>query len=332
MDALSGHGAGGEGAPAPHVTPYHITVSELFQQAGERLQLCWIAGRAGGDRQLTSDTVQKPSLALIGHMNFVHPNRVQVLGCAEMDYLRNLPVGGLRQAVDNLFSTEIAAVVVANGESVPEALTAGAERTATPLFTSPEPSPLLMRVLSHMMTQALAPSTLLHGVFLEVSGLGVLITGDPAVGKSELALELITRGHRLVADDALEVFGVSPDTLEGRCPSLLQDFMEVRGLGVLNIRRLFGETAVKSKKNLKLIIHLTPAERWQPVDRLDMSASNREILGAIVPEVRIPVAVGRNLAVLVEVAVRNHILKLRGFNSSEEFAERQRAAIAGQET
>ena len=304
--------------PTHHVTPYHITVEELFRQAGDRLQLCWIAGHGGGSRQLTSDTVQKPTLALIGHLNFVHPNRVQVLGCAEMDYLRNLPPDGLQHAVGNLFSTEIAAVVVANGESVPDALIAAAERTATPLFTSPQQSPLLMRVLSHMMTQALAPSTILHGVFLEVSGLGVLITGNPAVGKSELALELITRGHRLVADDALE----------GRCPTLLQDFMEVRGLGVLNIRRLFGETAVKHKKNLKLIIHLTPAENWQSLDRLDMRASNREILGTSVPEVRIPVAVGRNLAVLVEVAVRNHILKLRGFNSSEEFAERQRVAIA----
>jgi HPr kinase/phosphorylase len=203
-----------------------------------------------------------------------------------------------------------------------------ADRTATPLFASPEPGPQLMRVISHMMTQALAPSTLLHGVFLEVSGLGVLITGDPSAGKSELALELITRGHRLVADDALEVFAVSPDTLEGRCPTLLLDFMEVRGLGVLNVRRLFGETAVKQKKNLKLIVHLAPADKWQEVDRLDMRASTRHILGVEIPEVRIPVAVGRNLAVLVEVAVRNHILKLRGFNSSEEFAERQRAAIA----
>lgn len=316
-----------EGADV-HVTPYHISVAELFRQAGERLQLSWIAGRAGGERQLNSDTVQKPSLALIGHLNFVHPNRVQVLGCAEMDYLRSLSAEGLKQAIGNLFSTEIAAVVVANGEAVPDSLIGAADRTDTPLFTCPEPSPVLMRVLSHMITQALAPSTILHGVFLEVSGVGVLITGDPAVGKSELALELITRGHRLVADDALEVFAVSLETLEGRCPRLLQDFMEVRGLGVLNIRRLFGETAVKPKKNLKLIIHLTPADTWQSLDRLDMSASNRVILGVEVPEVCIPVAVGRNLAVLVEVAVRNHVLKLRGFNSAEEFAERQRAAIA----
>jgi HPr kinase/phosphorylase len=318
-----------------HVTTHHVTVAELFRQAGARLQLSWIAGRDGGDKVLNSDTVQKPTLALVGHLNYVHPNRVQVMGCAEMDYLRGLSPSDLALSIANLFSTELAAVVVANGEPVPAGMIEAAESTATPLFTSPEQSPALMRLLSHIMTQVLAPSTVMHGVFLEVSGVGVLITGDPAVGKSELALELITRGHRLVADDALEVFAVSPDTLEGRCPTLLQDFMEVRGLGVLNIRRLFGETAVKHKKNLKLIIHLSPADGgtnpWQEVDRLNMAASNRVILGIEVAEVRIPVAVGRNLAVLVEVAVRNHTLKMRGVHSSEEFVERQRIAIAAAE-
>jgi len=314
--------------PKQPVTSHHISVAELFEHLGERLRLTWLAGRAGGDRQLTSDTIQKPTLALIGHLNFVHPNRVQVLGCAEMDYLRKLSPKAMQGAVDNLFSTEIAAVVVANGEAVPQPLVTAAEGTGTPLFTSPEQSPALMHIMSHMMTQALAPSTVMHGVFLEVSGLGVLLTGDPAIGKSELALELITRGHRLVADDVLEIFAMSPDTLEGRCPPLLQDFMEVRGLGILNIRRLFGESAVKLRKNIKLIIHLTLADQWHGVDRLDMRASDRLILGVPIPEVRIPMAVGRNLAVLVEVAVRNHILKLRGINPSEEFIERQRAAIA----
>lgn len=317
--------------PAPAqdtVIPTYITVAQLFELAGGPLRLRWIAGEEGGHKRLTSDTVQKPTLALIGHLNFVHPNRVQVLGCAEMDYLRKLAAEDLARAVENLFSTELAAVIIANDEPVPPELIEAARRTATPLLASPLPSPELMQVLSHRMTQILAPSTTLHGVFLEVSGLGVLISGDPSVGKSELALELITRGHRLIADDALEVYAVAPDTLEGRCPPLLRDFMEVRGLGVLNIRRLFGETAVKHKKNLKLIIHLTPAERWHAVDRLDMQAETRTILGVDVPEVRIPVAVGRNLAVLVEVAVRNHILRLRGANSAEEFASRQREAMA----
>jgi HPr kinase/phosphorylase len=318
------------------VTSHNLSVSELFRQAGERLRLSWVAGRGGGDKVLNSDTVQKPTLALVGHLNFVHPNRVQVLGCAEMDYLRRLTPSDQILAIANLFSTELAAVVIANGEPVPEDMLKAAEQSGTPLFTSPEPGPALMSLLSHIMTQALAPSTVLHGVFLEVSGVGVLIVGDPAVGKSELALELITRGHRLIADDVLEVFAVSPDTLEGRCPTLLQDFMEVRGLGVLNIRRLFGETAVKPRKNLKLIIHLSPADGgnnpWQEVDRLNMAASSRVILGVEVAEVRIPVAIGRNLAVLVEVAVRNHTLKLRGIHSSEEFTERQRLAIAASET
>lgn len=307
---------------------HHVTVAELFRQAGELLRLSWVAGHAGGDRLLTSETIQKPTLALIGHLNFVHPNRVQVLGCAEMDYLRRLDPAGLQQAIDHLYAAELAAVVVANGEEAPPPLIQAAQRTSTPLFSSPEQSPFLMQHLSHILTQALAPSTMLHGVFLEVSGLGVLITGEPSVGKSELALELVSRGHRLVADDVVEVFAVSPDTLEGRCPELLRDFMEVRGLGILNMRRLFGETAVKQRKNLKLIVHLTPADLWHEVDRLDMKAGNRQILGVGIPEVHIPVAVGRNLAVLVEVAVRNHILRLRGVNSAEEFAERQRRAIA----
>ncbi len=308
------------------LTPF-ITVADLIERMGGRLGLKWVAGRSGSDRYLTSDTVQKPTLALIGHLNFVHPNRVQVLGCAEMDYLRSLSPEGLKQAVERLYATELAVVIVANDEPVPEALVEAAERTRTPLLSSPEPSPGLIRLLGHFITQALAPSVTLHGVFLEVSGLGVLVTGDPATGKSELALELITRGHRLVADDVLEVYAVAPDTLEGRCPSLLQDFMEVRGLGVLNIRRLFGETAVKVKKNLKLIIRLTPAELWQDVDRLSMQAGRQAILGIEIPEVHIPVAAGRNLAVLVEVAVRNHILKLRGLDSTSEFVERQRQAM-----
>ncbi len=309
----------------------YLTVDELFSQAGEKLRMNWLSGHAGGNRRLTSETIQKPTLALIGHLNFVHPNRVQLLGCAEMDYLRSLDDAALQKAVDNLFSTELAAVVVANGEATPPSLIEAAERTATPLFATQEQSPYLMQVLSHIITHALAPSTILHGVFLEVQGLGVMIGGDASAGKSELALELISRGHRLVADDALEVYAMSPDTLEGRCPAILQDYMEVRGLGVLNIRRLFGEMAVKHKKNLKLIIHLTPADKWETVDRLDMKAETRDILGIRIPEVRIPVAVGRNLAVLVEVAVRNHILRLRGFNSAEEFAERQRIHMQDQD-
>lgn len=309
----------------------HVSVETLFRDMAAQLDLKWVAGREGGQRTLSSETIQKPTLALIGHLNFVHPNRVQVLGPAEMDYLRGLSEPGLRDAIAHLFSTELAAIVVSNGESVPGVLLDGAARTETPLFTSTLASPILMSYLGHYLTQCLAEVTTIHGVFLEVLGTGVLIKGDAGVGKSELALELITRGHRLVADDVVDLKHVAPTTLEGNCPQLIRDFLEVRGLGILNIRFLFGDTAVKPQKNLKLIVELVHPQEVGEVglNRLDMVASTETILGVAIPKVRIPVAAGRNLAVLVEVAVRNHILKRRGINPVEQFIKRQQAAIDG---
>ena len=301
----------------------------MFADLSRTLDLTWVAGEVGGDKQLMGDTVQKPSLALVGHLNFVHPNRVQVLGCAEMDYLRQLGESGLAHAIENLFATELAVIIVANGEVVPAPLLAAAERTHTPLFTSPQASPELMTVLSHYLMQALADSVNVHGVMLEVNGIGVMLTGNSAVGKSELALELITRGHRLIADDVVDLYKVSPDTLESQCPPMLQDFLEVRGLGVLNVRTLFGEPAVKLKKNLKLIVRLqAQVDGGQDnISRLDMQESSEMILGVEIPKVYIPVAAGRNLAVLVEVATRNYILRARGINSAEDFIARQQAIL-----
>ncbi len=311
--------------------PAHVTVEALYRDMAEQLDLVWIAGQAGGRRTLSSETVQKPTLALIGHLNFIHPNRVQVLGCAEMDYLRGLSVQALGEAIRNLFSTELAAIVIANGEAVPAVLLDAAETSQTPLFASPLAGPVLMAHLGHYLTQELANTDSVHGVFLEVLGLGVLLKGNAGVGKSELALELITRGHRLVADDVVELKHVAPETLEGTCPPLIRDFLEVRGLGILNIRYLFGETAVKLQKNLKLIVELVHPQEIGEVglNRLDMVASTETILEVAIPKVRVPVAAGRNLAVLVEVAVRNHILKSRGINPVEQFIHRQQAAING---
>lgn len=309
----------------------HVSVDSLFRDMADRLDLHWIAGRTGGARVLSSETIQKPTLALIGHLNFVHPNRVQVLGCAEMDYLRALSETALAEAITHLFSTELAAIVVSNGETVPAILLEHAERTSTPLFTSSLASPILMSFLGHYLTQRLAATASLHGVFLEVLGLGVLLKGDAGVGKSELALELITRGHRLIADDVVDLKHVAPETLEGSCPPMLRDFLEVRGLGILNIRALFGETAVKPQKNLKLIVELVhPGEVDEAgLNRLDMVASTESLLSVSIPKVRVPVAAGRNLAVLVEVAVRNHILKSRGINPLDQFIQRQQAALDG---
>lgn len=301
-----------------------VTVDKLFRDNVDELDLAWLTGQNGGRRSLTSEALHKTNLAPIGHLNLVHPNRVQVLGSAEMDYLRKLSADALEEALHHLFSEELAAVVVADGEKPPAVLQETADRTDTPLFASTYPSPAVVSHLSHYLMQNLAETTIVHGVFLEVTGVGVLIQGEAAVGKSELALELVTRGHRLIADDAVELRRVAPSTLEGSCPPMLRDFLEVRGLGILNIRSLFGEASVKLKKNLKLIVLLVkPGESDEPLNRLDMEASQTRILGADVLTVRIPVAAGRNLAVLVEVAVRNHILKSRGIDPVAELMARQ---------
>ena len=300
-----------------------INVAELFKQTRRKLKLNWIAGLNGGSNTLTSETVTKPSLALIGHLNFVHPNRVQVLGCAEMDYLRSLQPADAVRAIENLYSTDLAAVIVANGEKAPDSLIAAANTHAAPLFTSPLRSPELMDILSHFLAQAVAESVSLHGVFMEVQGFGALIKGEAAIGKSELALELISRGHRLVADDIVDFFRISPERVEGRCPALLQDFLEVRGLGILNIRALFGDNSVKPTKPLDLIIQLEMADKQSPLDRLNIKTQHEEVLGVKVPKVRIPIAAGRNIAVLVEVAIRNHMLLLRGINATRQFTQRQ---------
>ena len=309
-----------------------ISVSQLFKDTHKKLKLSWMAGKSGGANLLTSETVSKPSLALIGHLNFVHPNRVQVLGCAEMDYLRQLDAAALKLAINHLFSTDLAAIIVANGESTPDVLIDTAEQYQTPLFTSPLRSPELMDILSHYLAQAVAESVSAHGVFMEVQGFGVLIKGNPAIGKSELALELISRGHRLVADDIVDFFRISPERIEGRCPALLQDFLEVRGLGVLNIRALFGDSSVKPTKPLDLIIQLELAQELKPqaLDRLNIKAQQETVLGVRVPKVCIPVAAGRNIAVLVEVAVRNHMLLLRGINSTKQFMELQQREMRAQ--
>lgn len=302
-----------------------INVAELFKQTRRKLKLSWIAGLNGGLKTLTSGTVSKPSLALIGHLNFVHPNRVQVLGCAEMDYLSSLAKEHAKQSIENLFSTDLAAVIVANGEVVPDTLISAANDHNTPLFTSPMKSPMLMDILSHFLTQATAESISMHGVFMEVQGFGALIKGDAAVGKSELALELISRGHRLIADDVVDFYRVSPERIEGRCPAMLQDFLEVRGLGILNIRALFGDNAVKPTKPLDLIIHLQMADKLKPqlLDRLNIKTQQEEVLGVNITKVDIPIAAGRNIAVLVEVAIRNHMLLLRGINATKQFTQRQ---------
>ena len=302
-----------------------VSIDQLYAENQQRLGLSWLVGRQGGNRVLTGETSLKPTIGQVGHMNFIHPFRVQIIGAAEAAYLRGLPEDALQSSIGRLFTTELAAIIVANGEDVPAHLLDECDRHHIALMTSPQPSPHIVDLIRLYLSRVLAESTTLHGVFLDVLEMGVLITGASAIGKSELALELISRGNGLVADDIVELFRISPDTIEGRCPTILKDFLEVRGIGVLNIRTIFGETAVRPRKLLKLMVHLEDHsnEQFSELDRLQVDATYQEILGVPIRKVTIPVAAGRNLAVLVEAAVRNFVLNQRGIDSTKELIERQ---------
>jgi HPr kinase/phosphorylase len=298
-----------------------VNVRQLFDDKQARLELSRVAGENGSSRILTTDEVDASNTGLIGHLNLIHPNWVQVLSETELDYLRGLGKAELDAAFSMIERNEPTCLIVAGARDIPAELVEFADRTNIPLFRSPKPSVHLMWLIRHYLAKELAESTTRHGVFLDVLGVGVMITGESAVGKSELGLELITRGNGLVADDIVELHRIAPDTLEGRCPELLRDFLEVRGLGVLNIRTMFGETAVRRKKSLKLIVnlHRPPGGDLSQVERLPINATYQDILGVNVSTVNIPVVAGRNLAVLVEAAARNFVLQQRGIDSMQEF-------------
>ena len=302
-----------------------VSVEKLFDDNRERLGLMWLANRQGGSRMLIGENALKPTIGQVGHMNFIHPFRIQLIGAAEAAYVRGLPADELQRLVTRLFTTELAAIVVANREDVPAQLVAACNANHIALFSSPQPSPHIVDVFRIYLSRVLAESTTLHGVFLDVLEMGVLITGASAIGKSELALELISRGNGLIADDIVELYRISPDTIEGRCPDVLRDFLEVRGIGILNIRTIFGETAVRPRKLLRLIVNLEDHgnEAFSELDRLQVNATFQEVLAVPIRKVTIPVAAGRNLAVLVEAAVRNFVLNQRGIDSTKEFIERQ---------
>ncbi len=302
-----------------------VNVTQLHEENREPLELAWIAGQDGGTAVRREAAA---SASLIGHLNLTHPNSIQVLGSYEASMFGAFSPAAREEFVAKLFSGRLTAVIVADGISSPAEILAGARESHTPLFATPLAAPRVIESLARYLAKALAEKTTRHGVFMDVLGLGVLVTGESGVGKSELGLELISRGHGLVADDVVEISRVAPKILEGRCPPVLKDFIEVRGLGLLNVRTIFGETAVRPKMRLKIIVHLEkPTPGGAEVERLPLAEQSEDILGITVRKVVIPVAAGRNLAVLLEAAVRNYILHLRGIDSTAEFISRQKQAI-----
>ncbi|SHE87384.1 HPr(Ser) kinase/phosphatase [Thermomonas hydrothermalis] len=305
-----------------------ITAVELFELQQERLGLRWLAGQQhAGERVLEAvDTVaRRPSLA--GYLNIIYPNKVQILGSEELQWLDGLDARQRWETIQKIIDFRPLALVISKNQACPEDLRRAAEETDTPLWVSPRRGHELLNHLQYILARKLAPRVTLHGVFMEIYSIGVLITGESGAGKSELALELITRGHRLVADDAPEFTQIAPDVLDGTCPELLQDMLELRGLGVLNIRQMFGDTAVKRNKYLRLIVHLSrPSLEPSPggLERLTGDIGSRRVLDLDVPMITIPVMPGRNLAVLTEAATRMHILRSKGIDPAAAFMARHR--------
>ncbi|KFN51467.1 HPr(Ser) kinase/phosphatase [Arenimonas composti] len=301
-----------------------LRARELFEELRERLALRWLAGQRGSERLIErgEHLSRRPSLA--GYLNVIHPNKVQVVGSAELAWLDGLDARQRWETLQKIMDARPLALVITQDQSCPSDLRELAEETDTAIWVSPRRGFELLNLLQYHLARALAPRLTLHGVFMEIYSIGVLITGDSGLGKSELALELISRGHRLVADDAPEFTQIAPDVLDGTCPELLQDLLEVRGLGIMNIRQMFGDTAVKRNKYLRLIVHLVRAQEpsAEAMARITGESRSRRVLDLDVPVVELPVAAGRNLAVLAEAAVRVHLLRLKGADPAVAFLAR----------
>lgn len=327
-----------------------ITVKELFDSHSDKYGLQWVAGQQGeiniifpeelkdnqsapakGSRKKNLQKKGKTaeSRSLVGYLNLIHPHQIQLLGGRELKYFEDLRSVSKQDAIGQLFLPEPACIIISNNNPVPAFLKKKCNEQNVPLFSSPLTSNKLTDSLHYYLSNLFADILTLHGVYLEVHGIGVLITGPSGIGKSELALELITRGHCLVADDAPQFSRIAPDIINGTCPAVLQDFLEVRGLGIINVRRLFGDSSIKFNKYMRLIIKLEPLskENIKQIDRLEGSYATRTILDLEIPEITLPIAPGKNLAVLLESAARNHILRMSGYNASEEFTERQQSMI-----
>ncbi len=312
-----------------------LTAQVLYEQHHTALEFDWLEGQNAADQPFDTAGFDPSRSALIGHLNLIRPNLIQVLGQAELDYLNNLGKNSRQDAIKSLFANQPLMIILAEHLTPPDQFLKLARTHRVPLIRSKHSVSRIIDQLHYHLSGQLADKLVQHGVFMEVMGLGVLLTGPSGVGKSELALELLSRGHRLVADDAAEFRRTGPDTIHGSCPPMLADFIEVRGLGILNVRAMYGNNAVMPHKRLHLIIRLqslTENGNVSEFDRLDTTQRHRSMLGIDIPEVILPVAPGRDLAVIIEAAVRNHVLFLNGYNAAEDFIARQQQYIDHQTT
>lgn len=312
--------------------PTVISADVLFEDHRESLRWQWVAGLGASERRFDDLAVRaaRSGADLVGYLNYIHPYRVQVIGEREVAYLTNATPEDCSRRVSRIVTLEPPVLIVADNQTAPDSLVSMCEQAHIPMFATHESAAFVIDVLRAYLSKHFAERQSMHGVFMDILGMGVMITGESGLGKSELGLELISRGHGLVADDAVDLYRINQTTVEGRCPDLLQNLLEVRGIGLLDIKAIFGETAVRRRMRLKLIVHLVRKETMErDYDRMPHEPLRQDVLGIPVRKAVIQVVAGRNIAVLVEAAVRNTILQLRGVDTYQEFVQRQRRAMDG---
>lgn len=308
------------------------TYGDLYQSCKKKINLVWKNEDGLTDRKilLSKRTVEYPSL-VTGFLNLIHPERLHVIGTSELEFINSLTKTERIGLVARLAEKELLGVVITDALDIPEDMVESLKQRAVPIFYSKNPAEEVLTAFRNTLVKIMAPRCSMHGVFMDVFGLGVLMTGQSGIGKSELGLELVTRGHGLVADDVVDFIRTGPETIEGRPPELLADLLEVRGIGLLNIKTIFGEAAVRRKMRLNLIAEMHQFDEGELMERLPETDLYSEVLGKQVKKMIIPVGGGRNLAVLVEAAVRSAILQMRGIDTIQEFFNRQRDLIESQQ-
>lgn len=304
-----------------------VTVGDVLEDRGFRLGLELLGGAEGLANRIRVPRIQKPGLALAGYTAQVRPNRLQVLGATEMEYLKTLPPPERETSVRRVFGLEVACFVVTKNLDLPRGFVVEANRTRTPLLRTGLRSSVFIDRVSRFLEDRLAPVTRLHGVLVDVMEVGILVVGPSGIGKSECAMDLVLKGHRLVADDVVHIRRFQPFRLVGRGEHLIRYHMEIRGIGILNIQDLFGISAIRDEKDVELVIELVPWEEGQNYERLGFDERTYTILEVDVPHLRVPVAPGRNIASVIEVAARNHLLKTMGHHSAIRLRERLEAKL-----
>jgi HPr kinase/phosphorylase len=305
-------------------------VAALLQGRPEAfgLPLVVLGGAAGLDRLVTSPHVQKTGLALAGFEHYLKPGRVLIFGESEIRYLDGLPEDARVRTLRQVFARDFPCLLITGGLDVSPVVVAEADRAGLPLLRTGVVTPTAIAKVGSILEDSLAERTTLHAVLMDVLGLGVLIAGESGIGKSECALDLIVRGHRLVADDTVDVRRRSETILIGTCPELTRHHMELRGIGVINVRELFGIASIRTSKRVELVVQLERWDQSREYERLGLDDQFHEILGLRVPLVMMPVAPGRNIAILVEVAARNQLLRSRGHHAARVLADRLQRSLA----